>query len=238
MFPREPLLGANHKQITGGLSPKLASLAAISVSAFRIICVSILICGAGILGLGAQTSSIEADTKTALANEWMKPDGVEHVLKALELLTSGSLDPFRLNLKVLTELKAGDPSKEDLYRAAMGIPDADGRPTVQGLPSFLDTLAKANTLGKMTPSQEHDLFNSTQEILDDIYKSEGGKVALVEIYDSFQKKYTYLALYQLLNAAWKEAGVDDLEKLRAAFATDADGLVKQVATKIAATKES
>ena len=119
-------------------------------------------------------TDIEDATKVALACEWIQPNGTEHVLKALNLLTSSSTIPFKVNLEVLHELVTGDPSDdEDLYRAAMGVPDADGQPTVQGLPDFLDTLAKANTLGKRKKPEEDELFDSTQKIIDAIFDSGG-----------------------------------------------------------------
>jgi hypothetical protein len=230
VLPNEHPLGTEHYRSAVQPSPKI-SLAAISVGAFRITCVFILICAAGIHGLAAQ--SIEADTKAALANEWMQSNGVDCALEALRLLTSSSSEPFRLNLEVLSALKEGDPANEDLYRAAMGIPDTDGRPTVQGLPSFLDTLAKANHLGDM---DQHVLFSSTEAIIKNIYARGPGKLALVKIHDSFTQKYKYLALYQLLRAGRQQGGVEDLEKLRAAFASDAEGLEKQVAAKISGSK--
>lgn len=189
--------------------------------------------------------NIEDETKTALANEWTQPDGVKHVLEALKLLTSSSPDPFKLNLEVLSELKLGGRNNEDLedlYRAAMGVPDRDGRPTVQGLPNFLDILAKANTL-KKKPADEDGLFASTQTIIDAIFGTGPGKLGLVKINDSFGRKENYVALFQLLDAYPKpndecdQNCANDLEKLRAAFEMNTDRLAKQVAAKITASKE-
>jgi|SRR5579872_2047511 hypothetical protein len=177
-------------------------------------------------------------TKAALACEWMDPSGVEQVLNALQLLTSGPQAP-NLSRRVLNELDKGDPYPIDqgLYAAALGDPDANG-PRVQGLPNFLDTLAKANTLKKKKTDDEDKLFDSTKDIVDEIFNSGGsGKLALVRINESFGLKNSYLGLYQLLAAAWLDHDETDLEKLRAAFEMNTDKLAKQVAAKITAAKD-
>lgn len=177
-------------------------------------------------------------TKAALACEWIDPSGVEQVLNALQFLTSGPQAP-NLSRQVLNELDKGDPYPIDqgLYAAALGDPDANG-PAVQGLPGFLDTLAKANTLKKKKPDDEDKLFNSTKDIVDEIFNSGGsGKLALVRINESFGLKNNYLGLYQLLAAAWLDHDETDLEKLRAAFEMNTDKLAKQVAAKITAAKD-
>jgi len=172
-------------------------------------------------------------------------------------LTSSSNAP-NLNRNVLAALNAGDPNPyhQELYRAAMGDPDNDERPTVQGLPNFLDILAKANNLPK--PIDESDLFDCsgptfycTQDLIDEISDTSGvpntGPVAIARINESFSRKDNYVALYQLLSAyaataadAGEANAVDypaRLQKLRAAFAISPDRLAKQVAAKIIAAKE-
>jgi len=176
-------------------------------------------------------------TKAALACEWIDPSGVEQVLNALQFLTSGPQAPD-LGRQVLNELIKGDryPIDQGVYAAAMGDPDANG-PRVQGLPDFLDTLAKANTLKKKKPDDEDKLFDSTKDIVDEMFNSGGsGKLALVRINESFGLKNNYLGLYQLLAAAWLDHDETDLEKLRAAFEMNTDKLAKQVAAKITAAK--
>jgi hypothetical protein len=176
-------------------------------------------------------------TKAALACEWIDPSGVEQVLNALQFLTSGPQAP-NLSRRVLNELDKGDPYPIDrgLYAAALGDPDANG-PRVQGLTDFLDTLARANTLKKKKTDDEDKLFDSTKDIVDEIFNSGGsGKLALVRINESFGLKNNYLGLYQLLAAAWLDHDETDLEKLRAAFEMNTDKLAKQVAAKITAAK--
>ena len=210
--------------------------AAISLRASCITFPVILICAVSASALDAQEPhNIQDDTKAALAKAWIQPNGVQHLINALGLLTSSSEIPFKVNLEVLGELTAADPTDEDLYRAAIGIPDANGRPTVQGIPDFLDILAKANTLGKKK-QDEDELFDSTQKIIDDIFGTGPGKLALVRVHDSFSQSYNYLALYQLLQVTWKKGNPKDLEKLRAAFEMNTVRLASQVAAKITAAK--
>jgi hypothetical protein len=174
-------------------------------------------------------------TKAALACEWVDPSGVEQVLTTLRLLTSGPQAP-NLSQLVLNELDTGDPYPLDqgVYAAALGDPDTTG-PRVQGLPDFLDTVAKANRLKKKKPDDEDGLFNSTKDIVDEIFNSgASGKLALVRINQSFGLKNNYLGLYQLLATAWLDHDEADLEKLRAAFEMNADRLAKQVGAKITA----
>jgi hypothetical protein len=182
--------------------------------------------------------NIADGTKAALACEWIDPSGVQQVLNAFRFLTRGPQTPD-LSLLVLKELEKGDPYPIDqgLYAAALGDPDANG-PRVQGLPDFLDTLAKANTLKKKKPDDEDKLFDSTKGIVDKLFYSSGsGKLALVQISESFGLKNNYLGLYQLLAAAWgQNHDKTDLEKLRAAFEMNTDKLAKQVAAKITAAK--
>jgi hypothetical protein len=250
MLSNEPLLGAKHNESTGWLSPKLFSLDAISMSVFRIGCAFILICVLGILGFGAQTPrNIEDDTKDALAREWKDPNGVRPALNALRLLTRSS-NPPDVNRQVLQALIDGDggnPQDQDLYRAAMGDPDVHGRTSVQGLPNFLDILAKANTLKLVKTKDEDGLFASTQTVIDTIYGTGPGKLALIKVNDSFNRKDNYLALFGLLNAyTWNENGdnttkqkyANDLEKIRAAFEMNTALLASQVAAKITPAKKT
>jgi hypothetical protein len=250
MLPKEPLLGAKYNQCTGRLTRKLVPFGAISMSFVRIGCAFILICAVGILGFGTQTShNIEDDTKDALAREWKDPNGVRSALNALRLLTRSSNGPD-INRQVLQALINGDgsnPLDQDLYRAAMGDPDVHGRTSVQGLPNFLDILAKANTLKLDKTKDEDALFVSTQTVIDTIYGTGPGKLALIKINDSFNRKDNYVALFGLLNAyTWNENGdnttkqkyANDLEKIRAAFEMNTALLASQVAAKITPTKKT
>jgi hypothetical protein len=189
-------------------------------------------------------ANIADGAKKALADEWIASEqDADYVLQALGLLTSGPQVP-NVNNKVLDRLKKGSSGDDDvLYRAALGEPDRSGRPTVEGQPDFLDTLAKANNLPK--PKDDEDklnykaaLFICTQDIVNDLFdaKSGKGKLALPQINQSFEQKDQYAALYQLLDAVWQENDAKHLEKLRAAFAENADDLAKQIAAKISAPK--
>jgi hypothetical protein len=195
--------------------------------------------------------NIAEGTKLALECEWVRPAGVDPVLNTFKLLTSSSQPPD-ISRRVLDELKQGaDGIDQDFYAAAMGNPDAAG-PTLPALPNFLDMLAKANRPGD--PDADPDqrkmaLFQCTKDRIERIFSAEcktaniescvTGPIALARINTSFRQKNNYLALYQLLNAAWQQRDqfhLDQfyLEKIRAAFEADADGLAKQVAAKIAA----
>jgi len=183
-------------------------------------------------------------TKNALACAWIDPNRTDQLLKALELLTSGP-QAFDLNKKVHEQLTKGSAADKDLYRAALGYLDDSGQSAVQGLPDFLDTLAKANTRGTIEDSDkvkyQIKLFACTQYVVDHLFGTEGGKSAIAGINESFNRKNNYVALYQLLDAVWgqPQGSVYDelhLEKLRAAFDTNADLLAKQVAAKVTAAK--
>ncbi|MFZ0797622.1 MAG: hypothetical protein WCA13_00035 [Terriglobales bacterium] len=190
----------------------------------------------------APPGSISDGTKFALACAWIDPNRTKQVLKALELLTSGP-QAFDLNRKVLERLtKGSSPADNDLYRAALGDLDDSVQSAVQGSPDFLDTVAKANRRGTVDDSEkvkyQIKLFACTQNVINDLFAT--GKSAIVRINDSFVRKNNYVALYQLLDAVWKQQGLADdklhLEKLRAAFDTNADLLAKQVAAKVTAAK--
>jgi hypothetical protein len=187
--------------------------------------------------------NIQDGTKAALACEWNDSSGVEYVLRAFGYLTN-SLPTPDPELRALTELQNGDryPIDRGLYATAMGRdPDSGDQPTVQGLPNFLDMLAKANTLHKKKPDDESGLFDSTKDIIDEIFLTRDvpntGPIALARINESFSRKDNYLALYQLLDSAWQGHDANDLEMLRAAFDMNLDRLAKQVAAKITAAKE-
>lgn len=156
-----------------------------------------------------EADNIAKGTHDALACEWVNPKAAEHVLYALQLLTTPTrkkggdfLGPLEADKLALHELITGDPSHEDLYRAAMGVPDPNGQPTAQGLPDFPNTVAKANTLNKdkNDPTDEHDLFDRSQKVIGEIFKTSTGKQALVVIHDSFSRKDNHVALFQLLVA--------------------------------------
>lgn len=198
-----------------------------------------------------QPTSVADDTKAVLGCAWIEtgpgiaPDAPDRLLEALRLLTSGpaALD---VNQEVFVKLTAASPTNVSLFRAAMGEFDAYG-PTAQGLPDLLDTLAKTNTLPK--PSDENKanfkiaLLACTQNIIDDLYEyrepsnpQRSGPSALARINDSFAKKNNYVGLYQLLDAVWRQNDARHLEKLRAAFDTNAEDLASQVAAKIKSPK--
>jgi hypothetical protein len=191
-------------------------------------------------------------TRVALVCEWIDENAVDHMLRALELLTT-SLPAPDLGLRVLTALRDGDqyPFDQDVYIAALGNPDANGT-RAPGLANFLDILAKANNLSK--PIDESDLFSCsgptfycTQELIDEIFDARNvdntGPLAIAKINESFGRKDNYLALYQLLCAyvqTARDAGETNavnyparLQNLRAAFQINPDRLAKQVAAKIA-----
>lgn len=288
MLPKKSPEWVNDSKSMVRFLRKLVSAATISSSAARVSCALILICAGAALGLGGQNASddkgpqappnepaqctavkarppspskthnIEDDTKAALANQWIAPEATGHVLKALEWLTSSSRDP-KVDREVLDELKIGDTSQEGLYLAAMGNPDDYGQPRVQGLPNFVDTLAKANRLNLQQSNDEDQLFTCTAALIENIFNKKSktptppaentnrhqqktpqkpeedpGPVALARVHDSFSRKDNYLALLQLMNAYQKDAAnySGDLEKLRAAFEMNADRLALQVAAKI------
>jgi len=239
------------------------SAVAVSLRAFQITSVVILICAVSTSWLGAQTPhNIQDDTKAALASEWKDPNAVGQVLKAFQLLTSSSQAPD-LNQKILDQLTAdGYSSKLGLYRAAIGNTDVPGL-------NMVDIVAKANTLKKKKPDDEDNLFASTQKLIDEIFSDSKitlipnplvtskkhkqepleieGPVALARINQSFVRQDKNAALYQLLdsypkpskdaNLAAKKEYAEHLETLRAAFEMNVDMLASQVAATITAKKE-
>jgi hypothetical protein len=178
-------------------------------------------------------------TKAALASDWLDPSRVDHTLKAFALLTSSSQD-FSLSNRVLDELNYGDGANKGLYTVAMGAPDRNGQPTLQGLPDFVDMLAKANTLNLKAPDDEDKLFASTKCLTQTIFSNPQGKGHLVRINDSFVSKNNNVALRQLLEAYPSKGDsppyASALEQFRAAFEMNADKLAKQIAVKIAPAK--
>lgn len=200
----------------------------------------------GNAGASSKTQNISELTKAALACEWIDPNGKQHTLNALRYLTvptpkkraSHSLNTEEAADQALSELIEGAPGNEDLYRAALGEPDKDGRPTAQGLAAFLDMLAKANTLNKQKPQDEDCLFNDAQARIEQIFASGDGKQALVKINDSFNSKDNYVALYYLLEKCSTacNGGFKDLEILRAAFEMNTDHLASLVAQQISPSK--
>jgi hypothetical protein len=225
--------------------------------ASRVAYTILLVCAVTTLELRAQQSTDGAKppdnildgTKAALTREWRDPEGVKHVLKAFGLLTSGPQDPDVVG-KVLKELGEGATDSEKVfYQAAMGDPD-HGHPRTQGLPNFLDILAKANTRNAKSPKDLSALFSETEKGLEQLFnsectKDECGKLALLRANDAFSRKDNYVALFQLLNAYQcdkqksdddKNGCAADLDILRAAFEMNVDLLAKQVAAKITASK--
>jgi hypothetical protein len=273
------------------LSPDPVAGAPISLKAFLIPFVLLMLCALDGLELRAQQpapgvqqppadpcvlqpgsapapkppENVEGFTKAALAAEWKSPDQVEHVLNAFQLLTTHS-PVVDLDGRALKELQwAANPDLDGLYRAAMGDPDDSGQPIVQGLPSFVDALAKANGLRLEKPEDEKGLFDCTKKLIQVVFsntsdltpflggtkhpKVEGekvpGPVMLERIYSSYKSAGPDAFLYLLLDsfpkpdttAAQKQMYADSLEKLRAAFEMDTDGLVKQVAALITTPKQ-
>jgi hypothetical protein len=236
-------------------SPKAKHVRAVSAAG---VCAVILICALVPMEVRAQSDpcaapiltpqscplepgdSIAAGTKAALACAWVSPGGTDHLLEAVHLATNIPQVPGA-GQKMLVELNRASAGDEDLFRAALGNPDAYGQPTVQGLPDFLDTLTKANTLPKPTDDNKQNyraaLLVCTQDIVNDLFDTGPGKLALARINESFGRKDKYVALYQLLDAVWQQNDAWHLEKLRAAFDLSADDLGKQIAAKISASKE-
>ena len=197
----------------------------------------------------ASPNNIADGTKSALSCAWIDtpagPDGPDHLLEAFRLLTSGPLPP-NVDKKVLDELDAASAGNDYLFRAALGNPGK--QPTVPGLPDFLDTLAKANTLPKPSDDDKLNytaaLLNCTQDVINDLFAFRAGPVpgpisgpiAVAQINDSFGRNDKYVAFYQLLRAVWDQNDARHLEKLRAAFDTNAEDLAKQVTAKIKPAK--
>lgn len=207
-------------------------------------------------------NNISDGTKRALECEWIdSSNSAGQVFAAFELLTSGSQPG--LSEKVLDKLQHGrSPLDQSFLTAAIGDPDTSpksnnyGQPRAPGLPNFLDLLAKANRIvgdgkssdggdQKVDPDEQKiRLFKCTKDRIDDIFNAQcdtnglcaTGPSALERVNDAFSNKNNYVALYELLNAAWQQSDEQDLEKLRAAFAVDANLLAKQVAAKITAPK--
>ena len=120
-------------------------------------------------------------------------------------------------------MTAGDPYQVDrgFYQAADGRSEAHiTNPISQGLPSFLDTLAKANTLDLSQTRAHMDLFEATQSLLNRFLECGSvptpplgggqenlgeprrgpGTGLLARVYGSFSIGETNVALYQLLDA--------------------------------------
>jgi hypothetical protein len=269
----------NHRQSIFSFLQGRASTATMSSRGFCIASLALSICGAAALPLRAQTLKVQksptpcqdalkpgspasagqakttniADgTKSALVREWLDPKGVDHALRAFQLLAISVPSPD-VALEVLNQLDAGDsnPVDQGFYLAAMGNPGKDG-PRNPGLPNFLDILAKANNLHKEMPKDAGQVFGCTEELIDNIFTKPGtltpeqevklenfpGPAVLAIINDSFSRKDNYVALYQLLDAYPENTQNygDNLEIFRAAFEMDADSLAKQVAAKINAPK--
>jgi hypothetical protein len=211
----------------------------------------------------------------ALASERLNEDnqdGTAHAHNALLYLTCSSQDPEISDicnsptmrgaqppgvfLRVLQELDKGvnqprtnSVCKRDksVYQWALGQPDDRG-PTTAGMPNFIDTLAKANTLGiKQKSKHEQDLakaklFACTQKIIEDIYESDQGPLNISKI-DRYYRGDTYARYAGLILLLEDVRGADDqcdaeceehMEKLRAALELDADRLGGQIAAKVSA----
>jgi inactivated superfamily I helicase len=72
----------------------------------------------------------------------------------------------------------------------------------------------------------------TQDIVNDLFAAPSGPLELAMINDSLVRKNKYVALYQLLDAVWKQNDAEHLEKIRAAFDVDADDLANEISSKI------
>ena len=187
-------------------------------------------------------SDISSGFKAAITREWLDPKAVRHVLNALKLYIDSGATNVTMALR---ELVRGDHCNEDLYRAALGVPDATGQPAAQGLPDVLQTIATANTrkTQDMEDGEKDKLFKGTLELINRIFNDDehDGKQALVRINSLFNRPDNFRALYELLDALRKVKGhpdssVIDLETLRAAFESDTGRLMRVVAKKISAKK--
>jgi hypothetical protein len=225
----------------------------------------------------------------ALATEWLNKDGLDgttHVLNAFALLVCSSQDPDVVNsetckpsgkligqppgvfLQALQDLEKGVQGSransvcnrdKAVYEWALGEPDATGE-TAAGMPNFIDTVAKANTLGiKGKTKDEQDLprselFACTKKIIEGIYELDNALI-LPEIsrYFSGSTYGRYLGLILLMERVqsadenYHDVASDPkapvkcdadcaarMEKLRAAFELDADRLGSQIAAKVSA----
>lgn len=226
MVSRKSLRSTKLSLIVSSFAERPVSAAMVSIRPSRATCAMLLVLAATTVALRAQTpteaeqgprAKCEADvlnsgkpadakppdniadgTKAALACEWIDPQGVGSVLAAFHLLTTA---PRTASPRaVLQKLEEGDPDPLDagFYAAAIGVPDENDQLTAQGLPDFVDILAKANTLKKKAPDDEDTLFASTKAIIQVIFGTEAGKLHLIQINDSFQCKNNYIALRQLL----------------------------------------
>jgi len=206
-----------------------------------------------------------------------KLDGTNNVLDALTWLTCSSLDPDVLNAKTicktsdkdkpvwqppgvflhaLQELEKGvkDPRDNSVckrdktaYEWALGQPDNKGQ-TAAGMANFIDTVAKANTLGIKGKTKDEldlpksELFACTNKIVGDVYDSPQGPLNIpqINIYYGGGTYARYLGLIFLLENLRAADGTCDndcaegMEKLRAAFELDPDRLGSQIAAKVSA----
>lgn len=190
--------------------------------------------------------SIQSELSWQLATQWIEADHADTLLAVLGQLTASS-NPFtsgadEVNRHALADLEHLTPANTPLYEAAMGDPDALGRPSVAPPASLLDALAKANLLNPPTDDNaklayESDLFTCTTEIVARLYPAHAGgaKPGIVQIDSEFQNGggSNYVALFQLLSA-YREFLVPndhdwaDMEFLRAAFKDSPTRLAKIV----------
>jgi hypothetical protein len=215
----------------------------------------------------ASFSNIADGAKSALACEWLDPNGVGHTLKALELYatntTNQAVDPREAAKQALHELAAGAPaatgavaSYEELYNAAQGKPDSQGQPSAQGLTDFLKMLAEANTLKKSdtetASAYQSRLLAAAKSAIEPIFSAKDGKQTIAAIKASFDRPSNYMALYQLLNAyptckdtqagpardACDQTYVHALETLRAAYQASVSDLASLVSDKSSSATKS
>jgi hypothetical protein len=182
-------------------------------------------------------SDISGEFKEAVTREWSGPKGALHMLEALKHYIDNGAANVNAALK---ELVLGAPCNEDLYRAALGVPDTTGQPAGQGLPDVLQTIATANRRD-VSEFQRDALFQQVSGLLDRIKGSPTGKQAMVETNSFFSRQDNFRALYRLLyflseDKTHSDSLLTDLETLRTAFEKDKGRLAETVAKKISGKK--
>ena len=182
------------------------------------------------------------DAGLALACEWLDPNSISHMLKALKLY----IDNNKVNANaVLSKLVKSDHCNKDrdqsLYEAALGFPDKYGEPTARGRSDMLDIFTTANTrnTADMNEAAEKALFTNAGTLIKKIFDSgDAGVRALAEI-DNIYQDFPHLAIYKLLDAfpkgntpAEQATYPQDLETLRAACEKNRDKVFKSVSDQV------
>jgi hypothetical protein len=182
------------------------------------------------------------DARLALACEWLDPNSIPNVLKALKLYIENSRGNANAVLSALEDGAHCNKDKDkSLYNAALGYPDKNGDRTTRGRPDVLDILATANTLKiEAMDKATEDALGKTPALIKRIYDSgAAGVQALAEI-DNIYQDSPQLAIYKLLNAFPQfdenhvayPTYVQDLEILRAACEKNRDKVFKSVSDQV------